>query len=155
VFLLVIGVFLSWPSKTIGGDFFTDAVDHYRRVTEGVLEAPGVGSLAPTARILDLSPWGYQVLARHSQRFGGYQGRLFVYQGEQNEYLLAQEYEGAEIKIPTRAKATKAANLEFVSYSEGGVNLVAWKDKDLLCIIASSLPQEKLLHLAQQIATPG
>jgi hypothetical protein len=32
------------------------------------------------------------------------------------------------------------------------VNLVAWKQKDLLCIIASTLPKEDLLGLAQQLA---
>jgi hypothetical protein len=40
-----------------------------------------------------------------------------------------------------------------VTYSQEGVNVVAWKekDKDLLCILASNLPKEKLLGLAQQI----
>lgn len=154
--LLIVAVpYLVWRDR-VHEDIFSDVIVQYQKVTQGIVDPfQASSSSTPGARLLDLSPWGYQVLARHSQRFGGYQGRLFVYQGEQKEYLLAQEYEGAEIKIPTRARATKAVNREFVSYSEGGINLVAWKDKDLLCIIASSMPQEKLLHLAQQIATPG
>ena len=46
----------------------------------------------------------------------------------------------------------RESSQDFVSYSQAGVNLVAWKQKNLLCILASTLPKEKLLGLAQQLA---
>lgn len=111
--------------------------------------------MLPAAQVLDLSPWGYQVLAQRSQEIRGYRSRTFVYRGEQNEYLLAQEFEGAKFFPPRGAKALHAANRDFVSYSQTGVTLVAWKERGLVCMIASSLPRERLLKLAQQIVTRG
>ena len=41
---------------------------------------------------------------------------------------------------------------DFVSHSQGGVNLVTWKNKDIFCILISNLTEDKLLVLAQKIS---
>lgn len=151
--LLILAVpYLFWPDK-VQEEFFTDAISRYQKVTEGIVETPQAPSVSRPARLLDLSPWGYRVLARQALQVKGQGGRAFVYQGQEKEYLLAQEFEGVDFSPPASAEIIRASSREFVSYSQEGVNLVAWKekDKDLLCILTSNLPKEKLLGLAQQI----
>jgi len=148
--LLIVAVpYLFWPGK-VQEEILTDAVVLYQKVTQGIVDAPQAAS--PAARLLDLSPWGYRLLSRHTQQVKGQEGRVFVYQGQGKEYLLAQEFAGRDFSPPPGARAIRASSRDFVFYSQAGVNLIAWKQKDLLCIIASTLPKEKLLGLAQQIA---
>ncbi len=148
--LLIVAVpYLFWPGK-VQEDIFTDAIVRYQEVMQGVVEVPQ--TVSPTAQLLDLSPWGYRLLSRQTQWVEGQEGRVFVYRGRGKEYLLAQEFEGGELSPLPGSKVARVSSQEFVSYSQGGVNLVAWKQKDLLCILASTLPKEKLLGLAQQIA---
>ncbi len=148
--LLIVAIpYLSGPGK-VQEEILTDAIDLYQKVTQGIVDAPQTAF--PTARLLDLSPWGYRLLSRHTQQVKGQEGRVFVYQGQGKEYLLAQEFEGRDFSPPPGARAIRASSRDFVIYSQAGVNLIAWKQKDLLCIIASTLPKEKLLGLAQQIA---
>jgi anti-sigma factor RsiW len=148
--LLIVAVpYLFWPDK-VQEDIFTDAIVRYQEVMQGDVEAPQNAS--PAAQLLDLSPWGYRLLSRQTQLVKGQEGRVFVYGGQGKEYLLAQEFEGAELSPPPGSKVARVSSQEFVSYSQAGVNLVAWKQKDLLCIIASTLPKEDLLGLAQQLA---
>ncbi len=148
--LLIVAIpYLFGPGK-VQEDVFTDAIARYQRVMQGVVETSQAGF--PAARLLDLSPWGYRLLSGQTLQVKGQEGRVFVYRGQGKEYLLAQEFEGGELSPLPGSKVARVSSQEFVSYSQGGVNLVAWKQKDLLCIIASTLPREKLLGLAQQIA---
>lgn len=155
-FLLIVAVpYFVWQRK-IEEAIFTDAIAQYQRITHGIGEIPqAASSLSPSARLLDLSPWGYRVLTRQSVQLRGQEARVFVYQGPSKEYLLAQELDGADFSLPSGARVIRASSREFVSYSQEGVNLIAFKEKDLLCILASTLPKEKLLGLAQQIAVRG
>ncbi|MBI4528704.1 MAG: zf-HC2 domain-containing protein [Deltaproteobacteria bacterium] len=148
--LLIVTVpYLVWQEK-VQDEIFSDAIAQYEKVTRGLVDTSQLVSTTP-ARLLDLSPWGYRLVARQTQKVKGREGRMFLYQGKGSEYLLAQEFDGGDFLPPSGAKIIWASNREFVSYSQEGVNLIAWKEKDLLCIIASSLPKEKLLTLAQQI----
>jgi hypothetical protein len=150
--LLIVAVpYLVWRDN-VQEEIFSDAIAQYQRVAQGTADTPQVtSSLTPAARLLDLSPWGYRVLTRQTLEVKGQEGRVFVYQGQEKDYLLAQEFEGANISPPPQARTLRASNRDFITYSQQGVNLVAWKEKDLLCILASTLPKEKLLGLAQQI----
>lgn len=150
--LLIVAVpYFVWQHQ-VQEEIFTDAIAQYQKVTKGIVEAQeAASSLTPAARLLDLSPWGYRVLTRQTLQVKGQEGRAFVYQGQGKEYLLAQEFDGVEFSPPRSARVIRASSREFVSYSQKGVNLIAFKEKDLLCILASTLPKEKLLGLAQQI----
>lgn len=72
--------------------------------------------------------------------------------GEGKTICWPQEFEGGELSPPPGSKVVRVSSQDFVSYSQGRVNLAAWKQKDLLCILASTLPTEKLLGLARRIA---
>ncbi len=147
--LIVAIPYLSGPGK-VQEEIFTDAIAHYQKVTQGIVDAPQTAF--PAARLLDLSPWGYRLLSGQTRQVKGQEGRVFVYRGRGKDYLLAQEFEGGELSPPPGSKVARVSGQDFVSYSQGRVNLVAWKQKDLLCILASTLPKEKLLSLAQQLA---
>lgn len=150
--LLVVALhYLFWQGE-VQQEVLTDAIAQYQKVAHGTTEfAEEWPAPTPTARLLDLSPLGYRVLARRTQEAKGSRGRVFVYQGPAGDYLLAQEFEGIDISPPPGARVIQASSREFVSYSQEGVNLIAFKEKKLLCILASTLPREKLLGLAQQI----
>ena len=149
VLLIVAVPYLFWPGK-VQEDILTDAIVRYQEVMQGFVETPQAGF--PAARLLDLSPWGYRLLSGQTRQVKGQEGRVFVYRGRGKEYLLAQEFEGVELSPPPGSKVARVSSQDFVSYSQAGVNLVAWKQKDLLCILASTLPKENLLGLAKQLA---
>ncbi|MBI3059132.1 MAG: hypothetical protein HYY81_07475 [Deltaproteobacteria bacterium] len=145
--------------ETLKAPFEKVALPHLSqlyKVKQGIADAPQVASSSTqAARLLDLSPWGYRLLAQQTQQGKGQEGRAFIYQGKGQEYLLAQEFERVDFSPPSGAGTIRQSGREFVSYSQRGVNLVAWKEKDLLCIIASTLSTERLLGLAQEIAMRG
>lgn len=151
LFLIVTVSYLVWRGKP-QEEIFTEAVAQYQRVAQGIGDTPEVtSSLTPTARLLDLSPWGYRILTRQTLQVKGQEERVFVYQGQGKEYLMAQEFDGANFSPPPGTTIIRALNRDFVSYSQEGVNLIAFKEKGLLCIIASTLPKDRLLRLAQQV----
>jgi len=155
VLLLIFAIpYLIWRGR-VGEGIFSDVIAQYQNVMQGIVDTKQASSSTPAARLLDLSPWGYQVLARQTRQLNGQEARVFVYQGPQKDYLLAQEFDGVDFSPPFGAKTVRASSRAFVSYSQEGVNLIAWKERDLLCIIASALPMEKLLTLAQQISIGG
>jgi len=149
--ILIVGVpYLVWQGR-VQDNLFSNTVVHYQRVARGIAGTPQAAlSKTPAARLLDLSPWGYRVLATHQVR--GQEGWAYVFQGQEKEILLAQELEGRDLTIPVGARTIQGSNRDFVSYTQQGVNVIAWKESDLLCMLASTLPKGQLLGLAQNIA---
>ena len=153
VLLLLIVPYYSWQARVEQPNLFSDVAGSYRAVTSG---APsGVPAASPAATVLDLSSWGYRLLSRKSEELGGRPGRVFVYQGPANDYLMAQEFDGPSVPIPDQARIVRKGDKEFYTYERGGVNLVALQEKDLLCIIATTAPESDLLALAKQIVSRG
>jgi len=151
--ILIVGVpYTIWQGR-VQEELFPNTIAQYKKVAQGISEIPPVGkSLTSAARLLDLSPWGYRVLARQIHNVRGQERRVFVYQGPDKDYLLAQEFEGGEYSTPVDARTIRGSNHDFISYSQEGVNVIAWEERDTLCVLASSLPEKKLLGLAQNIA---
>lgn len=150
VFVMLMLPYVAWHFDS-EGDIFSGVASQYHRVTAGVPDS--IQSSASPARLLDLSPWGYQLLSRRADPVEGRAARVFVYQGEKNDYLVAKEFDGTAFPTLRRARRVTASDKDFFTYREKGVNMVAWKEKDFLCVIASSASQARLLALAKQIAT--
>jgi len=129
-----------------------DAVTQYQKVTRGAANS-SQATLSPynPARLLDLSPWGYRLLSTQAQKVNGKEEQVFVYRGQGEEYLLALESEGIDFYPPYGGRVVRTPHGDLVSYTRAGVNLVAWKEKDLLCILASTLPKDQLLGLSRRI----
>ncbi|MFQ5903424.1 MAG: sensor histidine kinase [Candidatus Binatia bacterium] len=153
ILLLVAVPYLFWPGQA-QEKIFDDMIAQYLNVTQGIRDAPRTTPppVSP-ARLLDLSPWGYRLLSWHTRRIRGQPVRVFVYMGQDNKFLLAQECDGVELSLSPEGHAPETSRGGFVSYTQAGVNLVAWQDINFLCLLASRLPKEKLLSLAEQVAT--
>jgi anti-sigma factor RsiW len=153
--LVVVLATILWRNNS-QDDFLGVAVNQYRTVlAKGPGASEQAGLSTPAARRLDLSPWGYRLTFNQINQVKGREQRLSLFEGQANDYVVAQEFDGAALSPSPDAMITRAENREFISYSRGGVNLVAWKDNDLLCVLTSKLANEELLALARQIAVRG
>lgn len=149
--LVIFGsVYWGWPFRS--EDLFAHTASYYQRVNEDRSHLLPATDTYRTARILDLAPWGYQLFGQSVQRVNGRENRVFAYQGLQNELLVAQELEGEILSQPRGSKVVKKLGRDFVTGRSGNINLVAWQDKDMVCVIASRLPPDRMLTLAAEIA---
>ena len=110
------------------------------------------GFQAPAARRLDLTPFGYRLTANSITRVAGQERRESVFAGREKDWVLAQEVEGVKSFPTGQGEVVRANDREFVKFSDAGVNLVAWKDNDLLCVLTSAMPTDQLLDIAHKIA---
>ncbi|HWP60476.1 MAG TPA: zf-HC2 domain-containing protein [Candidatus Acidoferrales bacterium] len=151
--LLVVAAIYSALSARIQRDLFTDTAALYQRARANLENFSATAAPSPTARILDLKPWGYRLLGRSVRQARRGENRVFVYYGEQNDLLVAQEVEGENLSAPPDSVVVKKSGKDFVSLSQGDINLIAWQDRNIICILASKLPRERLVSLAEKIAT--
>jgi anti-sigma factor RsiW len=134
-------------------DIFADIVAQHQKVVEGTVPISGEFLRQRADSPLDLSPWGYRLLTQHPAQYKAIEGTTFLYAKGGNEYVLAQEFKDRTLSVPPGAKSIQASGNTFISHSLEGVNLVAWKDKGVLCILAARLPQETLLQVAERLAS--
>jgi hypothetical protein len=141
-----------FPRNQIGNEAFSQAVLQYQTIMRKVFENRiSISSPSRAARSFDLSPWGYRLITSEASEFNGVPGITSTYQNQKSDYVLAQEFEGGNLSVPTGAKSIQAADKNFVMHSQNGVNVIAWKERNLLCILASRVPMEQLLDMAQRV----
>jgi hypothetical protein len=131
-------------------DLLSQAAAQYQMMTRGNSKFPS-SSPSRAARSFDLSPWGYHLLTSEVSATSGLTGITSTYRNERSDYLLAQEFEGGNLSVPAGAKSLQVAGKTFIIHSENGVNLIAWKERNLFCILASRVPLEQLLDIAQRV----
>ncbi len=150
--MVVVLAMILWRNNS-QDDLLSVAVDQYRTVlAKGIGFDQKEGQSTPATRLLDLTPWGYRLSANQVKQVDGREERLSLFEGHANDYILAKEIDGVVFPLSSEAMITRAEDRQFVIYSRNGVNLVAWVDNDLLCVLTSKLPNEKLLALAKRIA---
>ena len=137
-------------------DFLRDAVSRYQSV---VATRPGAsltgGFQAPAARRLDLTPLGYRLTDNAVTRTAGQERRESVFARDEKEWVLAQEVDGVKSLPNGKGEIVRTNNREFVKFTKAGINLVAWRDNDLLCVLTSAMPSDQLLGIAHKIAGRG
>lgn len=134
-------------------NFFSNIVVSYQQAKQGVRsEEP---PFTPSAMLLDLSPWGYRLLSRSTDTVDGRPARVSVYQGEDRSFLMAQEFDDSGIPIPEGARVVNDGANSFFTYERAGVNLIAWRERGIFCVIASSQTEADLLALAKRIVVRG
>jgi|SRR5215467_7754422 len=138
------------PRNQVRDEVFSQAVAQYQTITRKIFESP-LSSPSRAARSFDLSPWGYRLITSEASEFNGLAGITSTYRNQGSDYVLAQEFEGGNLSVPAGAKSLQAAGKTFVMHRENGVNLIAWKERNLLCILASRVPMERLLDMAQRV----
>jgi len=147
--LIVLLAAILWRNNSQENSF-SQAVAQYQMTTRRIFEGP-MSSQSRAARSFDLTPWGYDLLTSEASKLNGLTGITSTYRNKENDYVLAQEFEGGNLSVPTGAKSLQVAGKTFIIHSENGVNLIAWKERNLLCILASRVPMEQLLHMAQRV----
>jgi anti-sigma factor RsiW len=152
-FLLIVGTIYSYWTSRAQSDIFADTIIQYQQATQGLKKFSQPHDATLTARLLDLSPWGYQLLERRIYQIRGQESRVFVYQGNDKELLVAQELDGGSLPRPPGSSIFQKSGRDFVSISQGGLHLVAWRDKNVVCVLVSNLPRDRMVALAEQIAT--
>jgi hypothetical protein len=154
--LVIVASFLysGWPFRS-QPDLFAHTASYYQRVHDGASELLPPTDTYLTARILDLTPWGYVLFGKDIQLVEGVENRVFAYQGLQNELLVARELDGKTLSPPHGSTVVKKLEKDFVIAASGDINLVAWQDGSMVCVIASKLPSDRLLALAAEIALQG
>jgi hypothetical protein len=152
--LIFVGIYVAWPLRA-QQDIFADAIALYRQAsrdpTQPVEELGGT----QTANLFDLRALGYQLLSRQVRQVRGQTTRLFVHKGPDEGLLVAQELDGAKLTQPRGSELFRKSGKEFISVSEGGIELVAWQDNHVVCVLASNLPRDRMIALAEQIAARG
>ncbi|MDH3445074.1 MAG: hypothetical protein OEN50_14195 [Deltaproteobacteria bacterium] len=134
-------------------NFLSHAVaQHEKSVAQGPESSSRVSEPPRAARRLNLTLLGYEVADDRIDEMRGRERRLSVFSKDGNELVLAQEFEGVEMTPPANARRIRVKKREFVAFSQGRVNLVAWKDNGALCVLTSELPPDKLIHVAEHVA---
>jgi hypothetical protein len=129
-------------------DLFADAVAKYHEASRA---APGEASPRAGPQVFGLERWGYAPVVTYVERVGAHRARVSLYRGANGEYLLAREIEGIQLVVPSGAVKRRLSGREFFAYSRDNVNVVAWKDGELACFLASAAAEEKLLELARRV----
>ena len=150
ILIAISTLLLSRPDQT--SDIFTNIIAQHRVVIAGTNTAAMGLIQSSVDPPLDLRPWGYNLRAYKPAELNETKGTTFVYATTGNEYILAQEFKGGNISLSAGAKTLDADGKQFHSDSRDGVNLIAWKDNDVLCILAARLPQDALLRIAERLA---
>lgn len=151
VALILLVVWLSGNNEA--NDILSDAVaQHEKFLAQGPATGRGINEPSPAARRLDLTLLGYRVAADRVDSVSGREHRLSVFAKEENEFVLAQEFEGVDLTPLSEARGIPMKSRGFVAFTKGKVNLVAWQDNRTLCVLTSHLPAEKLISLAQRVA---
>jgi anti-sigma factor RsiW len=88
--------------------------------------------------VVDLRAKGYRLAGGSSTHLGSAPGTLTVYQSEDGP-LLCQRVLAPETALPTSGDVADG----HVFYKVDGVSIVAHKEGDVLCLMASDLPKEK------------
>ena len=152
--LIFAAIYFAWPSRP-QDDIFMDTLVHYRQATQGLVKLGHPTASTPTAALLDLTPWGYQLLGTDAHQVRGQARRVFVHRGRQEDLLVAQEVEGSKLARPPGSELLQKSGKDFVRISKDGVQLVAWEDKNVVCVLASNLPKDRIVALAEQLAVRG
>lgn len=149
--MVVVLVTILWRNNS-HEDLLSQAVAQHQIMTQKIIESP-MSSPSRTARSFDLKPWGYHLLTSKASEFHGFAGITSTYRNKKRDYVLAQEFEGGKLSSPAGAKSLQVAGKTFVIHSKNGVNLIAWKERNLLCILASRVSMEELLDMAERVMT--
>lgn len=152
ILILVVVATLLIPKSQPPADIFADIVAQHQRVIDRGVPASNDTAPQSTDSQLDLRPWGYRLLSQQTTQYAMVRGRTFLYARGGKDYVLAQEVKGGTLAAPAGSRAIEAAGKTFIAHTVEGINLIAWKDNGVLCILAAKLPHQGLLQIAERLA---
>jgi hypothetical protein len=104
----------------------------------------------------DFSAMGLRPAGGAVQEIEGRKVLVVIYRGEGGT-LICYTFFGSEADAPKDAVkfVDPAKHMNFYSFSRARVNAVLHREGELICVLASDMPMEKLLALARSKARPA
>ncbi len=104
----------------------------------------------------DLTAMGLRPVAGLVREIDGRKVLVAIYQG-QGGTLFCYTFIGSEVDAPPDAARffDLGKKMSFYAFSRGKVNAVLHREGEVICILASEMPMEELLALAQSKAKPS
>jgi anti-sigma factor RsiW len=101
----------------------------------------------------DLTGMGLRPVAGLVRQIHGRKVLVAIYQGEGGT-LFCYTFIGSEEDTPRHAARfyDAAKKMNFYAFSHGGLNAVLHREGEIICVLASEMPMEKLLALARSKA---
>jgi hypothetical protein len=156
----MLGVYLM--SRPDRGDFAGSLADEYAAFRDGrlSLEPGGAAKLgahfaehgAPAA-VYDLEAMGWRLEGGHVFHVRGVPASLSAYEGGPGRRLVCGMLPGGLADLPKDAERVIENGREFRVLRRGGITVVVWQEKTVLCALASDLPRDEILAVAVAKAT--
>jgi hypothetical protein len=104
----------------------------------------------------DLSAMSLRPVAGVVREISGRKILVAIYQGEGGS-VLCYTFLGSEADAPLNAARffDPDRNMNFYAFSRAGINAVLHREGDVICILASEMPMDKLLALVKSKARPS
>jgi anti-sigma factor RsiW len=139
--------------RFIEGQLPVRRTDDANEIVEQLTHAVG-GHFHPMG--YDLTAMGLRPVAGLVREIDGRKVLVAIYQG-QGGTLFCYTFIGSEVDAPADAARffDSQKKINFYAFSRGRVNAVFHREGEVICILASEMPMEKLLALAQSKAKPS
>lgn len=115
----------------------------------GALERYFADTPGPRVRVIDLAMMQIALEGGARHVLGGRPSALYSYRTPSGARLVCQMYEGRLADLPPPSAVRDANGFRFQVYARDGITLVFWQEGDLVCVLASELPAEEVIALAQ------
>lgn len=114
-----------------------------------VLERYFADTPGPRVRVIDLAMMQITLEGGARHVLDGHPSALYSYRTPSGGRLVCQMYEGRLADLPPPAEVRESNGFRFQVYTRDAVTLVFWQEGDLVCVLASELPAEEVIALAQ------
>src|SRR5262249_27496452 len=126
-----------WPALAIHsagrlqqGELALDVVEHRPDRLEAALRARGA-----SARVLDLTMMGIELLGGSVREVGGRRVALIAYRDAQGRTLICEMLPAAGLELPPASEERHQGTLVFRVYGRRGSTAVFWQEGQLLCAL--------------------
>ena len=153
--VLAVAIWL-WPGETVpeSAAAGTAAVEDGRLALEWTTADPGdlerrFASRGLPVRVLDLAMMDLALEGGAIRQLAGRPAALYVYRRPDGVRVVCQMFAGALDELPPAARTLERDGFTFLVYRDGPRTLVFWAEGDILCVLASDLPEAEVIALAQ------
>jgi anti-sigma factor RsiW len=113
------------------------------------LERYFAGTSGPRVRVIDLSMMQITLEGGLRHILQGRPSALYAYRTPAGDRLVCQMFEGRLADLPPPSAVRESNGFRFHIYTRDGITLVFWQEGDLVCVLASELPRDEVIALAQ------
>jgi anti-sigma factor RsiW len=106
--------------------------------------------------VYDLSMMKYELVGGSIHQFtDSRKAAVYVYRGENNEFVICEMYLGTPSELPEDAALREHNYKSFHIYKRNGLTAVFWPEDEVMCVLVSDIDPERIIQLAFAKANPG